>query len=148
MCVGMPSVWLLPLVHGFFEQLCVRTTSGRDLALTLLARRSRHFAGTRFNRRGVDAWGNVANEVETEQLLCDLGPSGMCTSLVQVRGSIPLHWSHTNLRAPKPGFRIYHGDPTFRAASRHFENLSRRYGAPVASLNLVLQNEELSLIHI
>jgi hypothetical protein len=42
---------------------------GRALTLTLLARRSRHFAGTRFRKRGVSSQGFVANEVETEQIV-------------------------------------------------------------------------------
>lgn len=36
---------------------------GTTLQLALVSRRSRHFAGTRFLRRGVNADGNVANEV-------------------------------------------------------------------------------------
>ena len=139
--VGVPSVWLLPLIHGFFEQTKIKTNAGRSFLLTLLARRSRHFAGTRFNRRGSDIRGNVANEVETEQLLCDEGSRGMCTSLVQVRGSIPLHWSHVNLRAPKPAFQVYYSDPEYKAARLHFDNLGERYGAPIASVNLIRQEE-------
>jgi hypothetical protein len=42
---------------------------GRALTLTLLARRSRHFAGTRFRKRGLSSQGFVANEVETEQIV-------------------------------------------------------------------------------
>ena len=43
----------------------------RSLNLTLLARRSRHFAGTRYLKRGVSDQGNVANDVEHEQILHD-----------------------------------------------------------------------------
>jgi hypothetical protein len=42
---------------------------GRQLTLTLVARRSRHFAGTRYRKRGISAQGFVANEVETEQIV-------------------------------------------------------------------------------
>ena len=125
MCVGVPSCWILPIIHGFFEQKHVQTTTKRKLTLTLIARRSRYFAGTRYNRRGSDMAGNVANEVETEQLLCDT-QSGMSTSLVQVRGSIPLQWCHYNLRSPKPGFKIYKSDDTFDCAKLHFDDLKKR----------------------
>lgn len=37
--------------------------------LTLISRRSRHRAGTRYKRRGVDEEGRVANYVETEQIV-------------------------------------------------------------------------------
>lgn len=37
--------------------------------MTLVARRSRHFAGTRYRKRGISAQAFVANEVETEQIV-------------------------------------------------------------------------------
>lgn len=37
--------------------------------ITLIARRSRHYAGARYLKRGVNDEGNVANEVETEQIV-------------------------------------------------------------------------------
>lgn len=42
---------------------------GRDLKLTLLSRRRNGMAGTRFNARGIDEDGNVANFVETEVIV-------------------------------------------------------------------------------
>lgn len=39
------------------------------IRLSLVSRRSRHFAGTRYIKRGMDRQGHVANEVETEQIL-------------------------------------------------------------------------------
>jgi len=46
-------------------------------------------AGTRFNTRGIDRGGNVANFAESEQI-CKVGDNYM--SYVQTRGSIPLFW--------------------------------------------------------
>ena len=87
--------WLMPLVHGHCTQRRL-SLFGQPLALTLIARRSRHFAGTRFRKRGVNADGHVANEVELEQVV-ELGAdrrSGepLLSSWVQLRGSIPLFW--------------------------------------------------------
>ena len=42
---------------------------GNVVEVTLIARRSRYFAGTRFLKRGINHQGNVANYVETEQLV-------------------------------------------------------------------------------
>ena len=114
--------------------------------MTLVARRSRHFAGTRYLRRGANIQGNVANEVETEQILCeeDAGgspPGGLITSMVQVRGSIPLHWCHENLSMPKPDFLLWKQDKEFQAANLHFDNLITRYTEPVVVLNLIKQEE-------
>ncbi len=48
--------------------------------LTLIGRRSRNFAGARFLRRGLDARGNVANEVETELLVSYSPPAASSPS--------------------------------------------------------------------
>jgi hypothetical protein len=39
--------------------------------VTLIARRSNRYAGTRFLKRGANLEGDVGNEVETEQIVCD-----------------------------------------------------------------------------
>lgn len=112
--------------------------------MTLIARRSRHFAGPRYLKRGADIQGRVANEVETEQIIGEeplMTEHGLYTSMVQVRGSIPLHWCHENLSFPKPDFLLWKTDPTYKAASLHFDNLARRYPEPLVSLNLIKQEE-------
>ena len=43
----------------------------------------------RFEVRGVDDDGHVANYVETEQLVM---MDNACTSFLQIRGSVPLFW--------------------------------------------------------
>jgi hypothetical protein len=45
--------------------------------------------GTRFNARGFDDDGNVANFVETEQIICY---KHSIYSFVQIRGSVPIFW--------------------------------------------------------
>jgi len=152
----MQDDWVLPLVHGFFRQRCLEFKGGQILRLTLIARRSRHHAGTRFLRRGINALGYVANEVESEQILSlDPDPiTGICAacSFVQVRpppspplhssatfsesskdititvcfpqlrGSIPLFWSHTNIMSPKPDIYVQQEtDPNRTATRTHFE---------------------------
>ncbi|KAG6414276.1 hypothetical protein SASPL_126994 [Salvia splendens] len=62
------TLWTVALVYGFFKQDTL-SISGRDLKLTLIARRSRHYAGTRYLKRGVNERGRVANDVEAEQIL-------------------------------------------------------------------------------
>jgi hypothetical protein len=47
-------------------------------------------AGTRFNVRGADDEGNVANFIETEQIVSYLDQQ---YSYVLIRGSIPIFWS-------------------------------------------------------
>lgn len=62
--------------------------------------------GFRYLKRGVNDRGRVANDVETEQIVLDeeAGSSkGKMSSVVQMRGSIPLFWSQEASRfSPKP----------------------------------------------
>jgi phosphatidylinositol 3,5-bisphosphate 5-phosphatase len=88
--------WITPIVHGAFVQKKL-SDYGRSLNLILLARRSRHFAGTRYLKRGVSEQGKVANDVEHEQILHDESSAdkvgGTFSSYLQVRGSIPTFWT-------------------------------------------------------
>ena len=61
----------------------------------------------------------------------------MCTSLVQGQHSSALV---TQLRSPKPGFRVYYSDAEFRQHSVVLM-ISVGAGGPIASLNLIRQNE-------
>ena len=62
------SPWITPIIHGYFSQRTL-LLNNRKLRMTLIARRSRHFAGPRYLKRGSDIQGRVANEVETEQMV-------------------------------------------------------------------------------
>ncbi|GAA5926528.1 hypothetical protein JCM3775_001042 [Rhodotorula graminis] len=69
-CLRPQSAWILPLIHGFVDQKKL-AVFGRTVYVTLIARRSRHFAGARFLRRGVNDQGFVANDVESEQIVAE-----------------------------------------------------------------------------
>lgn len=120
---------------------------GRRLTLTLIARRSRHFAGTRYRRRGINADGAAANEVETEQIL-DAGPDWatgqrLWAAATQLRGSAPLFWAQRGATAlaPRPDVELLPLDPLADATARHFAGLARRYGHPIVALNLLRARE-------
>ncbi|TFY79848.1 hypothetical protein EWM64_g4164 [Hericium alpestre] len=153
--------WLIPLVHGHVDQAKL-TVLGRVIYVTLIARRSRYYAGARYLKRGVNDEGNVANEVETEQIVSEAlttpfyYPDRRCasggratrrlnphyTSYVQYRGSIPIYWTQElNSMSPKPPIEISVIDPFYTAASRHFDDLFKRYGAPIMILNLIKRRE-------
>lgn len=89
----------MPCILGFVRQLQkLRMKAGvreTEVKVTLIARRSRYRVGTRHWRRGVDNQGFVANFVESEQIV-EAG-TGEISSFVQVRGSIPVPWSHVRL---------------------------------------------------
>ena len=102
-------------------------------SLTLISRLSCRRAGTRFNARGIDDDGNVANSVETETVYWF--PSGLSFSYAQVRGSVPLFWEQgaglqqkiqitRSIEATQPAF------------NKHFEQLELNYGT-IHILNLL-----------
>ncbi|KAG8221522.1 hypothetical protein J3R82DRAFT_1740 [Butyriboletus roseoflavus] len=150
------NAWLIPLIHGHVDQAKLNVL-GRIIFVTLIARRSRHYAGARYLTRGVNEQGNVANEVETEQIVSEAlttpfyspteqghsrRPSPRYTSYVQYRGSIPIYWTQdTTTMSPRPPIEINVIDPFYTAASRHFNNLFACYGAPIFILNLIKRRE-------
>ncbi|XVE88570.1 hypothetical protein DITRI_Ditri19aG0079800 [Diplodiscus trichospermus] len=139
------TMWTVALVYGFFKQVKL-SVLGRDFKLTLIARRSRHYAGTRYLKRGVNERGRVANDVETEQIVFEDVPEGSpmpISSVVQNRGSIPLFWSQETSRLNlKPDIILSKKDPNYEATRLHFENLVRRYGNPIIILNLIKRSEK------
>ncbi|KAK7498060.1 hypothetical protein BaRGS_00010648 [Batillaria attramentaria] len=62
------SHFCLPLVLGFIEMSSCQI-NGKSFDYILISRRCIYRAGTRFNTRGVDSQGQVANFVETEQII-------------------------------------------------------------------------------
>jgi hypothetical protein len=76
--------WILPVMKGFISSAQCRI-NGHLIYIVLISRLSAMRAGTRFNTRGVNDDGNVANFVETEQIII---ADGKLTSFVQVRVSI------------------------------------------------------------
>ncbi|XP_042967760.1 phosphoinositide phosphatase SAC2-like isoform X2 [Carya illinoinensis] len=138
------TLWTVALAYGFFKQVKL-SVSGRGFNLTLIARRSRHFAGTRYLKRGVNEKGRVANDVETEQIVFEDSPKGcsmQISSVVQNRGSIPLFWSQETSRLNiKPDIILSKKDPNYEATRLHFENLVKRYGNPILILNLIKTRE-------
>ncbi|XP_004235536.1 phosphoinositide phosphatase SAC2 isoform X2 [Solanum lycopersicum] len=139
------TLWTVALVYGFFKQVTL-PLSGRNFILTLIARRSRHYAGTRYLKRGVNEKGRVANDVETEQIVLEDVPAGcplQISAVVQNRGSIPLFWSQETSRLNiKPDIILSRKDLNFEATKRHFENLVKRYGNPIIILNLIKTREK------
>ena len=137
--------WILPIVHGFVDQSNV-SIYGKPIYVTLIARRSKKYAGTRFLKRGANNSGDVANEVETEQIVCDasIGSDkvGHYTSFVHMRGSVPAHWAQDISKIqPKPPIFVETQDPYAQVAGKHFNQLLGRYGSPVVVINLVKKRE-------
>lgn len=138
----------LPLMQGFVAQQHFQIPNkdgyGRNFLLTLISRRSINRAGLRYLRRGADENGNVANCVETEQLLSDIDKNAEY-SFVQMRGSIPIFFQQSPY-ALKPRPMIMHSEAANKAAFQaHFKRMRDRYGE-VQGVNLVERHGPESIV--
>ncbi|KAI1368023.1 SacI homology domain-containing protein [Xylaria arbuscula] len=105
------------------------TNSGLPSYLTVISRLSCKRAGTRFNSRGIDDDGHVANFVETETIYWS--PPGTLFSYAQVRGSVPVFWEQSAGLIPgQQKITVTRSaDGTQPAFNKHFEDLEKAYGA-------------------
>ncbi|XP_053731550.1 phosphatidylinositide phosphatase SAC2 isoform X2 [Synchiropus splendidus] len=158
--------WVTPIIQGFVqvEELVVNYNETNDedrsspetppqeitcvddihprFTVALISRRSRHRAGMRYKRRGVDTDGHVANYVETEQLI---HVHSHTLSFVQTRGSVPVFWSQAGYRYnPRP--RLEKGEhETTSYFAAHFEEQLKLHKKQII-INLVDQGGREKLI--
>ncbi len=128
---------LTSAIRGFVMTINVPASSsparnsqtGLPSMLTLISRLSCRRAGTRFNARGIDDDGNVANFVESETVFWT--PAGIYFSYVQTRGSVPVFWEQaTGLLPGQQKISITRSpEATQPAFDKHFEGLELSYGA-------------------
>ncbi|XP_064466053.1 phosphatidylinositide phosphatase SAC2-like [Ornithodoros turicata] len=161
-----PSVdhWILPIIQGFVQvERCFidaaddstheatlghdssgvwfdvnppALRSGKEYTMTLISRRSKHRAGTRYKRRGVDENGKCANYVETEQIF---EHGHHIVSFVQIRGSVPVFWSQPGYKYRPPPRLDRDEEETNHAFEKHFTEQLAIYGSQVI-INLVEQS--------
>jgi synaptojanin len=133
---------LVLIMQGFVEIYERDMGNGRTLQCGVLSRLSCERAGTRFLTRGIDDEGNVANFVETEQLLV---LDDILFSFVQVRGSVPTFWEQRGVQLGLTVDLVRDIEASKYAFRRHFEFLVARYGT-VRIVNLLSsRNAEASL---
>lgn len=120
--------FIIPLLQGSFGAVQLKLNDS-PAVITLLSRRCNRRLGTRMWRRGANLEGDTANFIETEQLL---ETEGFKSSLLQVRGSIPLLWEQIVDLSYKPQLKIINHDQTPKVVERHFRVLLQRYGEIVA----------------
>ncbi|XP_032888469.1 synaptojanin-1 isoform X2 [Amblyraja radiata] len=117
--------WVLRLMCGGVE---IRTiyAAHKQAKACLISRLSCERAGTRFNVRGTNDNGQVANFVETEQVIF---LDDCVTSFIQIRGSIPLFWEQPGLQVGSHRVRMSRGfEANAPAFDRHFRTLKKLYG--------------------
>ncbi|XP_033632502.1 phosphatidylinositide phosphatase SAC2-like [Asterias rubens] len=147
----LSNYWAVPIIQGYVNIQDCKMISEEDeengvnsswtpdelseFKLIVISRRSKHRAGTRYRRRGIDETGACANYVETEQII---QTSEHTVSFVQVRGSMPVFFTQPGIKY-KPPPRLEKGEEETRpSCEAHFDEQTTLYRR-VVILNLVEQ---------
>ena len=141
--------FIFPVINGFFGARKIAEYGEKnDIHFILIGRKDDRRSGMRFLIRGADGNGNVANSVETEEILTfkdDEGIINIC-SFIELRGSIPLLWKQEPSMQLNPKIRpkddFSENCQVFRM---HIEELMENYGA-VCCVNLIDQKKDQKII--
>ena len=141
--------FVYPVINGFFGERSVSEYGeNNDLHFILIGRKDDRRSGMRFLIRGADSNGNVANSVETEEILFfkDNEENINICSFIELRGSIPLLWTQ------EPSFQL---NPKIRPRDdfsancevfkMHIEELIENYGG-VCCVNLIDDKKDQKII--
>lgn len=112
------------VIRGFAKSV---NLGARGDTITIVSKQSWKRAGTRFNARGIDDDGNVANFVETEFIYSNASMQQVF-AFTQIRGSVPAFWEQdSTLINPKITITRSRG-ATQTCFDKHFDEISQRYG--------------------
>ncbi|GJN88438.1 hypothetical protein Rhopal_001404-T1 [Rhodotorula paludigena] len=140
--------YVLVLQQGFCQQVTVNlplrpystltpsavppSPTSVTLDLILLTRRSTERPGLRYQRRGINDSGQVANFCESEFIVvCEREGRRHVASFVQIRGSIPVFWSQSPWALKPPPVLERTKEESRAAMAKHFDALLQRYGRVV-----------------
>lgn len=116
--------FLTTVIRGFAKSV---NLGSKGHTITIVSKQSWKRAGTRFNARGIDDDGNVANFVETEFIYSNSSMKQVF-AFTQIRGSVPAFWEQdSTLINPKITITRSSG-ATQTSFDRHFDEISRKYG--------------------
>lgn len=127
------SSWLLKVMCGSVE---IRTVycGASQARCAIISRLSCERTGTRFNVRGINDDGHVANFVETEQFIV---LDGDVSSYIQTRGSVPTFFEQTGVQVGSHKVRQSRGfNFSRRSFDTHMKYMKERYGK-ITVINLL-----------
>ena len=120
--------FFVPMIQGFVGSCKIDSTN-----YLLISRRSYLMGGTRFNSRGIDNLGHVANFVETEQLI---ESKNEWFSFAQIRGSLPFYWEQ--FKGIKVNVKVHQTEQINREVlMKHFSFLAENDYKKVVLFNLL-----------
>lgn len=116
--------FMTTVIRGFAKSITLGSSSD---TFTIVSKQSWKRAGTRFNARGIDDDGNVANFVETEFIFNSVSMKQVF-SFTQIRGSVPAFWEQDSaLINPKITITRSRG-ATQSSFDKHFDEVCQLYG--------------------
>ncbi|KAJ1853166.1 hypothetical protein LPJ76_004941 [Coemansia sp. RSA 638] len=140
---GGGLAWALPLVQGSVQIGRCQISKDDVVQISVVSRRNWRRIGMRYERRGADTNGNVANFVETEQILeleskqesgqhADVGahPTHIA-SFVQTRGSMPFFWTQTGAGLHPAAVVAGTDDSNATTCAQHLQHEISRVGRQV-----------------
>lgn len=139
--IDTPS-WLVKVLCGGVNITTVYI-GGIQAKACLISRLSCERAGTRFNVRGVNDLGHVANFVETEQVIF---LNQTILSYLIIRGSIPLFWEQPGVQVGSHKIKMSRGSEISQPAyDKHMFLLKERFDNVVLINLLSSRDSELTL---
>lgn len=116
--------FLTTVIRGFAKT--VRLNSRGD-TISIISKQSWKRAGTRFNARGIDDDGHVANFVESDFIFNNVSLR-LVFSFTQIRGSVPAFWEQDSTLI-NPKITITRSrEATQPAFNKHFDEVCEKYG--------------------
>ena len=126
--------FIIPIICGYVGMYDY-VINNTQIQFILITRRSQNYAGTRYNTRGIDDNGNVANYCESEQILIT---GDNLYSFCQLRGSAPVFFEQLGITAYTDITRTKHFSK--EAFSKHLEEINEDFPL-VYFLNLLNQTK-------
>ena len=108
--------FITPIICGYIGMFDFEIDK-KKLQFILITRRSQNYAGTRYNTRGINDDGNVANFCESEQIL--IYNNTIICSFCQLRGSVPIFFEQIGIAATTDITRNKH--LTIDAFTKHLQ---------------------------
>ncbi|KAL4449883.1 hypothetical protein ABPG74_015002 [Tetrahymena malaccensis] len=90
--------WQAQLIQGHVYNVVIGSDAKNLIFYTIISRRQCKRGGTRYNHRGIDSDGYVANFVESEQIIL-FNSMKRIVSHLQIRGSVPSYWTQRGISA-------------------------------------------------
>ncbi|KAJ2596276.1 hypothetical protein EV177_007968, partial [Coemansia sp. RSA 1804] len=130
--------WTLPMIQGCVQVAACTAVNGDNFHVSVISRRCIHRIGMRYERRGANSEGYVANFVETEQILAiDTGSQGVhYCSFIQTRGSIPFLWKQPSSGLHPAPVVVGSDDDNVVVCAAHLRREIKRLGRQIL-VNLV-----------